>query len=91
MNFMEDRCVIDYHQLEMLKNLLDSQYGTDLSRAYLKHVFNGLDIAEEIRSYGVDDPIILANAQLILAGELGVTVEAIDKSLLEESAQEFLN
>lgn len=88
---MEERCVIDYHRLEALKALLDSHYGVNLSRAYIRAVFDGTAVAEEIRTYGVGDPIVLANAQLILAKRLGVNSEGLSGELLNADDEDFQN
>lgn len=86
---MEDRCVIDYHRLEALKSLLDLHYGVNLSRAYVRAVFDGTEVVEEIRTYGIDDPIVLANAELTLAKKLGISPERIDAETLEAAEKEF--
>jgi len=86
---MEDRCVIDYHRLEALKSLLDLHYSVNLSRAYVKAVFDGTEVVEEIRTYGIDDPIVLANAELTLAKKLGISPERIDAETLEAAEREF--
>jgi hypothetical protein len=83
---MEERCVINYHQLELLKSLLDHHYGTNLSRDYLKGIFNGSEVVNEIQTYGVRDPIVFANAQLMLAKALGVPVREIGAQLLESQS-----
>lgn len=86
---MEERCVIDYHRLEALKTLLYLHYGVNLSRAYIKAIFDGTEMVEEIRTYGIHDPIVLANAQLILGKELGVDSEDISDELLQTADEEF--
>lgn len=86
---MEERCVIDYHRLEALKSLLDRHYHVNLSRAYVRAVFDETEVVEEIRTYGIDDPIVLANAELILAKELSVSPEEINAELLQAAEREF--